>query len=31
MCAEMVRSDIERAKKQQILKEHGYDIIHQYE
>jgi len=31
MCKEMVRSDIEKFKKQEILKKHGYEILHQYE
>jgi len=31
MCKEMVKSDIEEFKKQQILKEHGYEILQQYE
>lgn len=31
MCKEMVKSDIEKFKKQEILKEHGYEILHQYE
>jgi GDPmannose 4,6-dehydratase len=31
MTAEMVKSDIEIFRKQKILKEHGYDILSQYE
>ena len=31
MCREMVASDREKFKKQEILKEHGYKILHQYE
>lgn len=31
MCKEMVKSDIERFKKQEILKKHGYKILNQYE
>lgn len=31
MCKEMVKSDIEKFKKQEILKKHGYEILHQYE
>lgn len=31
MCKEMVKSDIEKFKKQEILKNHGYEILHQYE
>ena len=31
MCKEMVRSDIKKFKKQEILKKHGYEILHQYE
>lgn len=31
MCAEMVQSDIISFKKERILKEHGYDILKQYE
>lgn len=31
MCREMVASDIEKFKKQEILKKHGYEILHQYE
>lgn len=31
MCKEMVASDVEKIKKQEILKNHGYEILHQYE
>jgi GDPmannose 4,6-dehydratase len=31
MCAEMVQSDIILFKKQKILKDHGYEILQQYE
>lgn len=31
MCREMVQEDIKHFKQQQILKEHGYDILAQYE
>ena len=31
MCKEMVKSDSEKFKKQEILKEHWYEILHQYE
>lgn len=31
MCKEMVKSDIEKFKKQEILKKHWYEILHQYE
>lgn len=31
MCAEMVQSDVILFKKQKILKDHGYDILQQYE
>lgn len=31
MCKEMVKSDIEKFKKQEILKKHGYKILDQYE
>lgn len=31
MCREMVASDILKFKKQEILKKHGYEILHQYE
>lgn len=31
MCKEMVKSDLEKFKKQEILKKHGYEILHQYE
>jgi len=31
MCKEMVRWDVEKFKKQEILKKHGYEILHQYE
>lgn len=31
MCKEMVKSDIEKFRKQEILKKHGYEILHQYE
>ena len=31
MCAEMVQSDVILFKKQKILREHGYDILQQYE
>lgn len=31
MCREMVASDIEKFKKQEILKKHGYEILNQYE
>ena len=31
MCKEMVKSDSEKFKKQEILKKHGYEILHQYE
>lgn len=31
MCKEMVRFDLENSKKQEILKEHWYEILHQYE
>ncbi len=31
MCREMVASDVEKFKKQEILKKHGYEILHQYE
>jgi hypothetical protein len=31
MCKEMVASDIEKFKKQEILKKHGYEILNQYE
>lgn len=31
MCAEMVKSDIDTFKKEKILKDHGYDILQQYE
>ncbi len=31
MCKEMVSSDIEKFKKQEILKNHGYDILKQYD
>jgi len=31
MCKEMVKSDIEKFKKQEILKKHGYEILDQYE
>lgn len=31
MCKEMVRLDIEKFKKQEILKKHGYEIFVQYE
>jgi hypothetical protein len=31
MCLEMVKSDIEKFRKQEILKNHGYEILNQYE
>lgn len=31
MCKEMVASDIEKFRKQEILKNHGYEILNQYE
>lgn len=31
MCKEMVKSDVEKFKKQEILKKHGYEILNQYE
>jgi GDPmannose 4,6-dehydratase len=31
MVAEMVRSDIELFRKEEILKKHGYEILAQYE
>jgi GDPmannose 4,6-dehydratase len=31
MCKEMVASDIDIFKKQEILKKHGYEILEQYE
>jgi hypothetical protein len=31
MCKEMVASDVEKFKKQEILRNHGYEILHQYE
>ena len=31
MCKEMVANDLEIFKKQQILKDHGYEIVQQYE
>lgn len=31
MCKEMVKSDVEKYKKQEILKKHGYEILNQYE
>lgn len=31
MCSEMVKSDIEKFKKQEILKNHWYEILNQYE
>ena len=31
ICKEMVASDVEKFKKQEILKNHGYEILHQYE
>jgi len=31
MCSEMVSWDIEKFKKQEILKKHGYEILEQYE
>jgi len=31
MCKEMVASDLQRFKKQEILKKHGYEILNQYE
>jgi len=31
MCKEMVKSDVEKFKKQDILKNHGYEILHQFE
>lgn len=31
MCKEMVANDIEKFKKQEILKNHGYEILEQYE
>ena len=31
MCKEMVRMDIEKFKKDELLKKHGYDILNQYE
>jgi len=31
LCSEMVKADIEKFKKQEILKKHGYEILHQYE
>jgi hypothetical protein len=31
MCKEMVKSDIEKFKKQEILKNHGYEILDQFE
>jgi GDPmannose 4,6-dehydratase len=31
MCKEMVDSDVEKFKKQETLKNHGYKILHQYE
>lgn len=31
MCSEMVKSDIEKFKKQEILKKHGYEILNQYD
>jgi GDPmannose 4,6-dehydratase len=31
MCKEMVASDIDRFRKQEILKKHGYEILAQYE
>jgi len=31
MVSEMVKSDIEKSKKQDILKKHGYEILNQYE
>lgn len=31
MCSEMVKNDIDFFKKQKILKEHWYEILHQYE
>jgi len=31
MCAEMVQADIVLFKKEKILKDHGYEILQQYE
>ncbi len=31
MCSEMVKSDLEKFKKQEILKNHWYEILNQYE
>ncbi|MDD2870849.1 MAG: GDP-mannose 4,6-dehydratase [Candidatus Gracilibacteria bacterium] len=31
MCKEMVASDVEKFRKQEILKNHGYEILEQYE
>ncbi len=31
MCKEMVKSDIDKFKKQEILRKHGYEILNQYE
>jgi hypothetical protein len=31
MCKEMVEKDVEKFKKQEILKEHGYNFLNQYE
>jgi GDPmannose 4,6-dehydratase len=31
MCKEMVASDIEKFKKQEILRKHGYEILNQFE
>lgn len=31
LCQEMVASDVEKFRKQEILKRHGYDILNQYE
>jgi hypothetical protein len=31
MCKEMVASDVEKFKKQEILKNHGYSFLDQFE
>lgn len=31
MCAEMVKSDVDKFKKEEILKKHGYEFLNQYE
>jgi GDPmannose 4,6-dehydratase len=31
MCREMVASDIQKFRKQEILKKHGFEILSQYE